>query len=131
MKKDKASQVKEFGIGLGIILVVIALLPLIRRHPVRLWAIYAALAVFFIRFFMPQVLSPAYAVFLKITHIIGRINSSVLLAIIYYFIVTPIGLIVRLSKNTGFRKNIDKDLDTYWIKKEVNLENPEKMKRQF
>ena len=131
MKKDNTSQVKEFGIALGIILVVIGLLPLIRKHPVRVWAIYAGLAVFIARFFAPRVLSPVYAIFLKVTHIIGRINSAILLTIVYYFIVTPIGFVMRFFKNKVFTKNIDKSLETYWIRKETNFDNPEEMKRQF
>lgn len=131
MKKNKIVQLKEFGIGLGVILIIIGFMPLLKRGQIRYWAIYASIAVLLLKFFLPRCLGPVYMVFIKITHVIGKINSVVLLSIIYYLLITPMGLIMRMLKQSTFKKGFDKTAQTYWIKRGVSFNDPKRMERQF
>lgn len=131
MKKDKIAHVREFATALAAVLAVIALLPLIKKGHIRLWAIYASLAVLLVKFFLPGLLGPVYAVFLKVTRIIGKINSAILLSIVYYLLITPIGFIMRMSKQGILKKGPDKTAQTYWIRRDAALDNPKRMERQF
>lgn len=131
MKKDKIAQLKEFGFALAVVLAVIALFPLVRKGHICYWALCSSLIILALRLIIPAWLSPLYSLFLKIAHIIGKINSAILLSIIYYLLITPIGLIMRLLKQVNFKKGFDKNAPSYWIDRDVNLNNPERMERQF
>ncbi|MDP1853680.1 MAG: SxtJ family membrane protein [Candidatus Omnitrophota bacterium] len=131
MEKNKISQLKEFGIALAGVLAVIALLPLVRKGHIRYWVACSSLIILALRLLVPTWLSPIYTLFLKMAHIVGKINSAILLSIIYYLLITPIGLIMRLLKQANFKKGLDRKAQTYWIKRDTALNDPKRMERQF
>ncbi len=133
MKKDYQTQIKEFSLGLAVILCVIGILvPFIKKQQhIHFWALYAAVFVLVIRCFKPMWLAPVYKIFLKITHFIGKINTAILLGIIFYLIITPIGFIIKLTKSKNFAKGFNKSVDTYWVRRDVELADPKRMEKQF
>lgn len=130
-KKDKNKQIKEFGIGLGVILFIIGMLPLIRKEDICWWLIYVSLVVFLIRLFMPTLLSPVYKVFLKVAHIVGKFNSVILLGIAYYLVVTPTSIFMSIFKKHNFNKGFDKSRKSYWIIRDKSFDDTKRMEKQF
>ena len=93
----------------------------------RIWAIPISFIFLVLGLLNSKLLSPLNLVWVKFGEILGRIIAPIVMAMIYFVIITPIGLFMRLIGkdllNTKFSKN-----NSYWIKREKNIGS---MKRQF
>ncbi len=72
----------------------------------------------------PKLLSPVHTLWLKFSHILGLINSKILLFIIFYLIISPMGLIARMFSFDPMRKHIKSQ--SYYLPREDNnnMEKP-------
>ena len=124
---DKISSNRSFGILFSIVFAIIAFWPIISGDPLRLWSIPISIIFLVLGLFNSKLLNPLNIVWVKFGELLGRIIAPIVMAIIYFIIVTPIGLFMRL---------IGKDLlnikfsqaNTYWIKREKKISS---MKKQF
>ena len=125
MKKKENN--KSFGILFFIIFLLIALWPLINSGSIRLWAIGIALIFLVLGITNSKILTPVKKNWIKLGEILGKIIAPIVMGFIYFIIITPIGLLMRLVGkdvlNLKFNKN-----ESYWIKRAKNLNT---MKRQF
>ncbi len=128
-KKD----IRTFGIGLAVILAVVASISFYRHgQSLKLWWLYATSGVVLpLALFAPNVLKPVYKVFMKVGHVVGAFNTRLLLALIYYVVFTPIGLLARLFGKDLLDVKLEPQADTYWIKREVKEITQEEYERQF
>ena len=78
----------------------------------------------------PACLRPLYVVLSLIGAPIGFVVSHVILAIVYYGILTPIGLAMRLAGRDPLHRNFDRAAGTYWVPRGVAPE-PKRYFRQF
>ena len=125
MKKKENN--KSFGILFFIIFLLIALWPLINSEFIRLWALVIALIFLVLGITNSKILTPVKKSWIKLGEILGKIIAPIVMGFIYFIIITPIGLLMRLVGkdvlNLKFNKN-----DSYWIKRAKNINT---MKRQF
>ena len=134
MKKEVSKKdLREFGLGLGLVLCAVGMMRYL-KHPdgmgyVWLYMFGSFSACFAIM--VPFMLSPVYKVFLKIAHAIGWVNTRVILVLVYYVLMTPIGLIMRMLGKDLLHKKIDKNVKSYWIKRECVLATVESLEKQF
>ncbi|MCX5713524.1 MAG: SxtJ family membrane protein [Candidatus Omnitrophica bacterium] len=118
---------KKFGITMGIAFLVIALLILIRhRHNPCPFFIVSALF-FVLGVIFPSFLRPVYIFWMRLAYVLGWINTRLLLLAMFYLIFSPVGLFLRLMRIDPLKRAIDKEKDTYWIKKEDRVD----YERQF
>jgi hypothetical protein len=88
--------VLAFGFGL--------LLPFAFGNSPRLWALAAGSLLALVALLAPQALGPIYRVWMKVGHVLGTINTFILLHLIFFLIVTPFGIVLRiLGRKTPFR----------------------------
>ena len=82
---------------------------------------------FFLLFglFFPMGLAPIYKVWMKVGHVLGKINSTIILSVVYFVIITPLGLLLRLLGKDALDAKFDPKATTY--RKVVN--DPEQTKR--
>ena len=132
MKETTKKDLRQFGIALGIILIIIGTVHFF-KHNVKAGYVLWGIGVFplIIGIFIPDILRPVYKVFLKVAHAIGWFNTRVILVIVYYLLVTPIGLIMRLFGKDILNVKIDKKKESYWLKKEMVKATRETLERQF
>ena len=76
-------------------------------------------------------LRPVYAVFIKVAHAIGWFNTKVILTLIYFALITPIAVIMRVLGNDPLNMKTDKKLSTYWVKRPVLKAAREQLEKQF
>jgi len=81
-------------------------------------------------------LVPAFMrlVFLGMSYLawpIGFVVSHVVLAVVYYFVLTPIGLLTRLFGYDSMEKDFDPDVETYWIERSTKRVDSKRYFRQF
>ena len=123
-------ELRQFGLVVGAVFSVIGLWPLIfRGEPVRLWAIGIGGLLIACGGMIPSALTPVHKGWMWIGHILGWINTRILLGIVFYGLVTPIGLGLRLLGKDPMRQAFDESSTTYRV---VRAPRPRShMKYQF
>ncbi len=124
---EKISSNRSFGILFCIVFAIVALWPIMSGGSLRIWPIPISLIFLILGLLNSKLLNPLNFAWVKFGELLGRIIAPIVMAIIYFIIVTPIGLFMRLIGkdllNTKFSKN-----SSYWIKRDKNIGS---MKRQF
>ena len=121
------SSNRSFGILFFIVFLLVSVWPIIDGQTLRVWSLIISLLFLFLGILNSKILTPLNLAWIKLGEILGRFIAPVVMAVIYFLIVTPIGLLMRIIGkdllNIKFSQN-----SSYWIKREKNLGS---MKRQF
>ena len=127
MSDVKISSNRSFGVVFFVVFLLIALYPVINHEEIRVWSLIVSLIFLVLGLLNSKILNPLNQIWFKFGILLGRIISPFIMAIIFFFAVTPIGLIMRtLGKDIlNLRYNTKK---TYWIEK---TGPKSKMKNQF
>ena len=127
MNDVKISSNRSFGVVFFVVFLLIALYPVINHEEIRVWSLIVSLIFLVLGLLNSKILNPLNQIWFKFGILLGRIISPFIMAIIFFFVVTPIGLIMRtLGKDIlNLRYNTKK---TYWIEK---TGPKSKMKNQF
>ena len=127
MDDVKISSNRSFGIVFFVVFLLIALYPLIYSGDIRLWSIIASFTFLVLGLLNSKILTPLNKIWFKFGIFLGKLISPVIMGIIFFLVVTPIGFIMRiLGKdllNLKFNRN-----KSYWIEK---TGPKSKMKNQF
>ena len=127
MDNVKIASNRSFGIVFFIVFLLIALYPLINSDGIRMWSVILSLIFLVLGLLDSKILTPLNKIWFKFGILLGRIISPIIMGIIFFFVVTPIGLIMRiLGKDLlNLKYNNNK---TYWIEK---TGPKSKMRNQF
>ena len=127
MKNIKIGSNKSFGVVFSIVFLIVALYPVLNNDSIRTWSVILSLIFLVLGLLNSPILSPLNKIWFYFGIFLGKIVSPLIMAIIFFIVVTPIGFIMRLLKkdilNLSFNNN-----KTYWIKKDGPKS---KMKNQF
>ena len=127
MDDIKISSNRNFGIVFFVVFLLIALYPLTYSGEIRVWSLIISLIFLILGLLKSKILTPLNKFWFKFGIFLGKIISPVIMGVIFFLVVTPIGLIMRsLGKdvlNLKYNKN-----KSYWIEK---TELKSKMKNQF
>ena len=124
---DKISSNRSFGILFSIVFAIIAFWPIINGNPLRLWSIPISIIFLVLGLLNSKLLNPLNIIWVKFGELLGRIIAPIVMAIIYFIIITPIGLFMRLIRKDLLNLKFSK-ANTYWIKREKKISS---MKKQF
>jgi hypothetical protein len=86
-----------------------------------LWGVCAAVSV--AGLWLPQLIKPLFVGLMYTVFPLGFVLSYVILAVIYYLLITPVGLIMRLVGYDPLNRKLDPAADTYWIEREAQPES--------
>ena len=130
VKLDKKG-LRDFGLifGLMIALVFGIVAPLLWRHALPLWPWIPAGIFWVWALLAPQTLNPVYQVWMRIGLVMGWINTRLILGIIFYIILTPMGIIRRTMGSDPMRREWKRDAESYSIPSQVRTR--ESMERPF
>ena len=98
MKKYISNKIlREFGllVGIGLPLLVGWILPVFSGHTYRYWALWIGLPLLFVSIFKPAFLYFPYKLWMKLGHILGWVNSKVILGLVFLFVLQPIAVIMK------------------------------------
>ena len=127
MDDIKISSNRSFGIVFFVVFFLIALYPLINNEDIRIWSLVISLIFLILGLINSRILNPLNKLWFKFGILLGKIVSPIIMGIIFFLVVTPIGFIMRiLGKdllNLKFNSN-----KTYWIEKK---DPKSSMKKQF
>ena len=124
---DQISSNRSFGILFSILFAIIAFWPIINGNPLRLWLIPVSVIFLVLGLLNSKLLNPLNVVWVKFGELLGRIIAPIVMALIYFIIITPIGLFMRLIRKDLLNLKFSK-ANTYWIKREKKISS---MKKQF
>ena len=127
MDEIKISSNRSFGFVFFVVFLLIALYPLINNGEVRLWSLITSIIFLILGLLNSKFLNPLNKIWFKFGIILGKIISPLIMGIIFFLVVTPTGLIMRLLRKDilSLKYNQNK---SYWIEKKGPKS---KMKNQF
>ncbi len=126
-KNTKLPTNKNFGIVFSIVFLIIALFPLINDGNLRIWSLIVSTIFLFLGLINSKILTPLNKIWFKFGLLLGRIVSPVIIGFIFFLVVTPTALIMRLIGKDLLNLKFNKH-QSYWIEK---TGPKSKMKNQF
>ena len=127
MDDIKISSNRSFGIVFFIVFLLIATYPLLKGNDVRIWSLSISFGFLILGLINSKILSPLNKLWFKFGIILGKIISPLIMGIIFFVVVTPIGIVMRVLKKDLLNLKYNQK-ETYWIKK---TGPKSKMKNQF
>ena len=129
--KNEKSDFRKFGITIGLLLVVIAGFLFWRgKEPFEIILVSGSVLLV-LGLAIPVVLKPIYWIWMILAVILGWIMTRVILSLLFYAVITPIGTFSRLFGNKFLDLKWDKSKDSYWNPRTTNQRNNEDYERQF
>ena len=127
MDDIKISSNRIFGIVFFIVFLLIALYPLTYDEEIRVWSVIISLIFLVLGLLNSKILTPLNKLWFKFGIFLSKIISPLIMGIIFFLVVTPIGLIMRIFGKDVLNLKYNKNR-SYWIEKNGPKS---KMKNQF
>ena len=127
MDDIKLGSNKSFGIVFSIVFLLIAIYPLINSEGLRAWSLIIAIIFLVLGLINSKILTPLNKLWFKFGILLGRMVSPIIMGIIFFLVVTPIALIMRIIGKDLLNLKFNKE-KSYWIEK---TGPKSKMKNQF
>tara|TARA_B100000945_G_scaffold279003_2_gene245095 strand:- start:2048 stop:2467 length:420 start_codon:yes stop_codon:yes gene_type:complete len=133
IKRYNNNELRNFGLIFGIFIPIIFgfLLPIIFKNNIPYWPWIFSIIMICIALCFSTILSPLYTIWMKLSLILGVVNTRIILFINFYLIFTPYGIIMRIFGKDPLLKNLNEKEITYRISKidsnfEYSITNLEK-----
>ena len=127
MKDIKISTNKSFGVVFFVVFFLISVYPLLNAENIRFWSLIVAIIFLTLGLLNSKILTPLNKIWFKFGLLLGSIVSPIVMGIIFFFVVTPISLIMRILGKDILNLKWN-NANSYWIKKSGPKS---KMKNQF
>ena len=127
-KKIKIGSNRSFGLVFFIVFLIISLWPLYFEGTIRIWSAIISVIFLFLGLINSKFLTPLNIAWFKFGIILGNIVSPIVMGVLFFAVVTPTGLILRLMGKDMLNKKFNKEKESYWIKRETPIGS---MKNQF
>ena len=128
MNEIKLGSNRSFGIVFFIVFLLIAVYPIINQGELRIWSLIISLFFLVLGLFNSKILTPLNKLWFKFGLFLGKIISPIIMAVIFFLVVTPIGLLMKLFGKDVLNLKLNKNKSSYWIKK---IGPKSKMRNQF
>ena len=126
--KIKISSNRNFGLVFFVVFLIVALWPLKHNEDIRLWSLVLSIIFFILGILNSRLLTPLNKLWFKFGILLGSIVSPIIMGIVYFTVVTPTGVLMRLLGKDLLRTSKIKNTSTYWIKRDKQKNT---MKKQF
>ena len=126
-QKIKLPSNRNFGIVFFIVFLIISLWPLLSQNEIRIWSLILSMIFLILGLINSNLLSPLNKAWFKFGIILGNFVAPIVMGVVFFFVVTPTGIIMRLLGKDllNLKKNTK---ETYWVKKDNSNNN---LKNQF
>jgi multisubunit Na+/H+ antiporter MnhG subunit len=109
------SEWKKFGIALGILLAIIATILLLKKKSIYIYFYGAGLFFILAALTVPIIIKPVFILFLYIAFVLGWVMTRVILSLLFYLVITPIGLIAKLFGKKFLDMKFSREKESYWL----------------
>jgi len=122
------NQNRSFGLLFFVVFLALALWPLTKNEILNLYLLSISLIFLLLGLLNSKLLSPLNKLWIKFGEILGLVIAPIVMAIVYFVILTPVSLAVRLFGKDLLGLKFLKKNKTYWIKRKKDLGS---MNKQF
>ena len=116
-----SKEIRKFGLVIAIALGVIGSFVYLKSGsfdvPQWIWGI--GLLFLILGFILPSILRPVYRIWMLLAYFIGGVISRIILTVLFYVVLTPIGLVLRLFGKDFLDQKFEKNRESYWVKKDL------------
>jgi len=126
--KIKINSNRSFGIVFFFVFLIVSLWPLINENPVRVWFSYIAIIFLILGLMNSNLLTPLNVLWFKFGKLLGSIVAPIVMGIVFFIVITPTGLIMRIFGKDLLNKKYNNKSKSYWINREKSKGT---MKQQF
>ena len=123
-----ASSNRSFGIVFFVFFLIVAFWPLKNGEDLRVWSLIISFIFLLLGLINSKILTPLNKLWFKLGIFLGNFISPIVTALVFFLVVTPTGIIMRLSGKNLLRIKKMKNVKTYWIK--IDKKNSS-MRNQF
>tara|TARA_Y100001936_G_C16044963_1_gene654031 strand:- start:796 stop:1203 length:408 start_codon:yes stop_codon:yes gene_type:complete len=113
----ESSNERSFGIVFAIFFAILSIYPVINKKDINLYLLILSIIILMIGIFKPSLLYYPNKIWFKFGIFLGKIVSPLVMGIIFFFTVTPTGIIMKLLRKDLLKKKLDVKVRTYWVKK--------------
>ena len=125
--KPKIGSNRSFGVVFFIVFLIISFWPLLNSNDIRIWSLVISIIFLILGLINSKILTPLNKLWFKFGIFLGNIISPIVMGIIYFIVVTPIGLVLKAFNKDILNLKKTKN-SSYWINKEKYNSS---MKNQF
>lgn len=127
----EGSSDRAFGWVFAAVFVVIACWPLFNAGAPRWWSFGVAAVVAVVAMLKPALLAGPNRLWRKLGVLLGRVVGPVALGVLFYGVVAPLGVVMRLTGKDPLRLKLDPGADSYWIPRKPPGPPPDSLTNQF
>ena len=124
----KMSSNRNFGLVFFVVFLIFSFWPLTYDGSIRIWLAIISLIFLILGLVNSKLLTPLNKIWFKFGIILGAIIAPIVMGVVFFLVITPIGLTMRIMGKDILRKRYDKKKETYWIKRDKLAST---MKKQF
>ena len=128
-RKVSAGSHRKFGLTVGAIFCALAVLPLLRGQPARLWLLAPGAVLVVLGAAAPAALAPLNRLWFRFGLLLGRLTNPVVMGVLFFAVMVPIGWMLRRSGKDLLRLRRDPAAESYWIARDP--EAPSSLQKQF
>ena len=121
-KKDNIT----FGLLFFVFFLIFGFYPLNSGGFIRIWSVVLSLVFLIITIIRPNLFTSLNKLWIQFGILLGKIISPIVMGLVFFFVVTPIGILVRVLKKDVM--GLKRGASTYWINRKDNVQS---MKKQF
>jgi len=124
-------ELRNFGLLMGTMLAMVfgLLIPWIWNNALPLWPWIVAGVFWVWALLLPRSLGPVFRIWMKLAWVLGWINTRIILSIVFYLVVFPMGILLRLFGKDPMARHLDANAQTYRVKSTPS--SPKDMERPF
>jgi len=126
--KIKMSSNRNFGFVFFIVFLIISLWPLQHEDQIKIWSIVISLIFLILSLMNSKLLTPLNQLWTRFGLLLGNIVAPIVMGLVFFLVVTPVGIVMRIMGKDLIGKKINKNNKSYWIKREKPIGT---MKKQF
>ena len=126
--KIKISSNRNFGLVFFVFFLIVSFWPLLNGNDIRIWSLIVSFIFFILGVLNSSLLTPLNLLWFKFGLLLGSIIAPVVMALIFFIVVTPIGVLLKIFKKDLLNLKYNKNKETYWLDRDKPVGT---MKRQF
>lgn len=127
----EGSSDRSFGLVFAAVFAIVAGWPLFHGETLRWWAAGLAAIFALVALVKPALLAGLNRWWLKLGILLGKIVSPIALGLVFYGVITPLGIVMSLTGKDPLRLKLEPGSDSYWIAREPPGPPPDSMTNQF
>ncbi len=127
----QVSSDRSFGIVFAVVFTIITLWPVLSGGMPHWWALVVAVVCGTLALVRPALLAPFNRLWTRFGLLLNKITSPLIMGLLFYGVITPFGLVMRLAGKDPLRLRFDPSAESYWIERVPPGPAPETIKNQF